>query len=163
MTATAEKITTLADAEAHHFRAMEHNRDVGVVAYETQEKQSDEVWEVTDGYKYLPGGVKLGPGNRFHPTVRQIEQTARGKGGLLGKARELTGAEYRDVKRQGKTFSGADIGLRAIAMTEPALQAALAAQLDEQDFADIQGEGNDGRITKAQVDRLVQAKAGGDV
>lgn len=155
---------TLEQAQHERHQAIEANRDLGVVQYKSGEKQSDEVWEVTEGYKYLPGGKVLGPGMRFHPTERQVAQTRKGKGGLVGKARELTNSERRDLRHERRLFQGADFtemgqkALRDLPMTDSALEAALAAGLVADDFEGLQGEGSGGRYTKPQVDALIEAR-----
>jgi hypothetical protein len=137
---------------------IDQNRAIGVIDYKSNETQSREVWEVTDGLKYLPakerGGKQqvLGPGNRFHPTTAQVEQTRRGKGGLLGKARELTATEMGAFGRRAVS-AGADIGLRSLPMTQHALSLALEFGLTEDDFRGIEPDGD--RITKAQVEELI--------
>ena len=147
-----EQKLTLAQAKQQQHEAIEANRDLGVISYRTKAKQSDRIYEVVEG-KHHAGGRVLGPGQRFHPTEEQIET-----GSLEGKARELTNSEYRDARRDVRGFAGADIGLRALPMAEQALKLAFEAQLTEEDFANVQPAGRDGRYTKAQVEELAAAR-----
>jgi hypothetical protein len=97
---------TMEQATELRREQIESNRDLPVTEYKNREKQADAVYEVIDGYKYLPGkdGKQqvLGPGMRFHPTEKQVAD-----GSLKGKARELTRSEYAGMKG-GKVFAGAD-------------------------------------------------------
>jgi hypothetical protein len=147
---------TLEQAQATDFEQRDGNRRVGVVEYESGEKQSDRVFEVTDGLKYLPGGKVLGPGNRFHPTVRQVES-----GSLRGKARELSQSEYGSVSREDRKARsrGADIGIRALPMAETTMKLALGAQLTESDFEGVE-PGYEGRYTRSQVQEIIDARDG---
>lgn len=145
---------TLEQAQAKDADERDHNRRLGVVEYTSGEKQSDAVYEVTDGLKYLPGGKVLGPGNRFHPTVRQVRQ-----GSLRGKARELTQSEYGSVRtsRKRASVNGADVGLRALPMADTTLDLALRADLTEEDFAGVE-PGFEGRYTRSQVQEIIDAR-----
>ena len=148
-------MATLEQAQKEHSKAVEYNRDLGIVEYKSRQKQAkDVVYEVVEGCKRLPGGHVLPPGARFHPTEKQVRD-----GSLRGKARELTASEYRGLKVERQSFAGADIGVRSIPMTESALRAALAAGLTEEDFDGLEGDGAEGRFTKPQVDALIEAKA----
>lgn len=148
---------TLEQAKATDFEQRDGNRRSGVVEYESGEKQSDRVYEVTDGLKYLPGGKVLGPGNRFHPTERQIRN-----GSLKGKARELAQSEYASVSRKERrpVSSGADIGIRALPMAEGTLALALEAGLREEDFAGLE-PGYEDRYTRSQVEEIIEARDAG--
>lgn len=147
---------TLEQAKAQHHAAVEENRDLGVVGYDTKEKQADVVYEVENGYHHA-GGKRLGPGQRFRPTVRQVES-----GSLRGKARELTRSEGRDLKRPKPARApGADIGLRALPMAEGTLKLALEAELTEADFEGIE-PGFEGRYTRSQIEQIIEAKAKGE-
>jgi hypothetical protein len=154
-----EKITTLEQAERVHRDAVLANQQLPIVEYNSNEKQSDQVHEVTEGFKHLPGPdgtIKtLGPGNRFHPTERQILT-----GALEGKTRELTRSEYKELK-SGKTISmaGSDIGVRALPMSSALQKLALEKGLREEDFAGVEPAGAGGQYTKAQVEELAAAKA----
>jgi hypothetical protein len=147
-------------AKIQHAEAVEANRALGVIEYKSGERQSDEVWEVTDGLKYLPGEERksqvLAPGMRFRPTVEQVRQTRAGRGGLRGKARELTTSEYASLRRDGRTVmaTGADIGLRGLSMEKDALALALEHHLSEADF-DAVKPGRFGRYTIEQVESMV--------
>lgn len=149
---------TLEQARDTRREQVDGNRRLGVVEYESGEKQSDRVFEVTDGLKYLPGGKVLGPGNRFHPTERQVEQ-----GSLRGKARELTQSEYGSVSREDRkpVSNGADIGIRALPMADTTLKLALRAELSEEDFEGIE-PGYEGRYTRSQVEEIIEARDAGD-
>ena len=61
-----------------------------------------DVFEVTTGKHVDADGREIGPGGTFHPTRRQVES-----GSLAGKARRVR--EDTSV-----SFSGADIGIRAL-------------------------------------------------
>jgi hypothetical protein len=150
-------------AEHQHHEATESNRALGVIGYKSGEKQSEQVWEVAEGLKYLPGGKVLGPGHRFHPTERQVRQTAKGKGGLTGKARELSRDEYASIRRDDRKpmSRGADIGIRALPMAEGTLKFALEAGLSETDFVGIE-PGFEGRFTKAQVAEIIEGRNSAD-
>lgn len=138
-------------AQELHHEAVEANRDIPVVPYKSGQKQSDLVYEVTDGYKRLPGGLVLGPGQRFHPTEKQVRD-----GSLKNKARELSRSEYRDLRAPRKSFGvGADIGIRALPMAEGTLQLALEAGLTEEDFKGVDPEGSGARYTRAQVETMI--------
>jgi len=145
-------MATLAQAKKEHSNAVEANRDLGVVQYKSRQEQSDAVYEVVEGCKRLPGGLVLGPGQRFHPTVKQIKD-----GSLRGKARELSASELRGMRHTSTTFAGADIGLRTIPMAESTLKLALGAGLSEDDFAGIE-PGAEGRYTRAQVREIIAAR-----
>lgn len=143
---------TLDQAKAKRDEQIDQNRSLGVVEYKSGEAQSDKVFEVTEGLKYLPGGKVLGPGQRFRPTERQIAN-----GSLRGKARELTGTEYAAIRRDERrpVSAGADIGLRALPMTNHALKLALDSGLTEADFEGVQPAGHDDQYTKAQVEEII--------
>jgi hypothetical protein len=147
---------TMQEIQKQHHEAVDHNRALGVTEYKSGEKQVDAVYEVTDGYKHLPGGIRLGPGGRFRPTERQVKN-----GALRNKARELSGSEYRDIRASGSSVAGADIGLRALPMAEGTVEIALEAGLTEGDFAGIEPEGANSRYTRAQVERMIETRNGG--
>lgn len=150
---------TLQEAQVSHERKVDTNRRKGVVEYKNGEKLSDRVFEVTEGLKYLPGGKVIGPGNRFHPTERQVQALGRGKGGLAGKARELTQSEYDSIGRSERKpmSTGADIGVRSLPMAEGVLRLALEAGLTESDFESLE-PGHKGQFTRAQVEELIEVK-----
>lgn len=111
------------------------------------EERVEDTYRVTDGYLYdvdpsTGGRRKLGPGADFHPTHRQVEGST-----LEGKARKVS--ESASV-----TASGADIGLRALPMTDAALELALEAGLDESDFEGVEPGGSTGKYLKSQVEDL---------
>lgn len=161
-------MASLQEAQNKHYQATESNRDLGVIEYKSGEKQSDQVWEVTDGLKYLPGGKVLGPGMRFHPTERQVRQTASGKGGLTGKARELTNSEKRDLKHARKSFAGADFGemgrnaLYALEMADSTVEYAIESGLTAADFDGVEPDGANSRYTRSQVEAMVEARGSAD-
>lgn len=105
-------------------------------------------YEVEGSYHYhrdeSGNRVRLEPGDRFRPTRKQVEQ-----GSLEGKARKVR----EDVAP--KTARGADIGLRALPMTDAALDLALDEGLDESDFEGVEPEGADGDYLKSQVEALL--------
>jgi hypothetical protein len=146
---------TLEQATAARGEAIEGNRELAVAEYKSGEKQADVVYEVIEGYKHLPGGIRLGPGQRFRPTERQIAN-----GSLKGKARELTRSEYGSVGRSERraVAHGADIGIRALPMAEGTLKFALEAGLRETDFDGVE-PGFEGRYTKAQVAEIIEARS----
>lgn len=153
--------TTLEQVQAKHDKAVEVNRDLNVVQYKSGEKQSERVYEVTDGVKYLPGGKgkRLGPGQRFHPTERQVRD-----GSLRGKARELSATELRGLgkpsRASGKTaVEGSDIGVRALPISSKLATYALENGLTEEDFAGVEPAGESGKFTRGQVDELIAAKS----
>lgn len=151
---------TLEQARKERESAIENNRDLGVIDYPSKQQKADAVYEVIDGYKHLPSGqkggktIRLGPGNRFRPTEKQVAD-----GSLKGKARELTRSEYAGVSRDDRrpVSTGADIGLRSLNMEKAALKAALDAGLCEEDFADMK-PGAFGRFTLEQVEEVIGRK-----
>lgn len=149
---------SLQEQQAKRLDQIDQNRELGVVDYRSGEKQSDQVYEVTEGYKYLPGGIRLGPGQRFRPTERQIAN-----GSLRGKARELTRSEASALHRTERrpVSSGADIGLRQFEMADGTLQYARDHGLTESDFRASEPEGANDRYTRAQVEAMVEAKVAG--
>jgi hypothetical protein len=140
--------------QAKRIDQIDLNRQLGVTDYRSGEKQSDRVYEVREGYKHLPGGIRLGPGQRFRPTERQIAN-----GSLRGKASELTRSEYESVRRTDRRpmSNGADIGIRALPMAEGTLRFALEAGLRAEDFEGIEPAFN-GQYTKAQVAEILEAR-----
>lgn len=156
---------TLEEATKHREETIEANRALPIVEYDNGEKQSDQVWEVTEGLKHLPvkGSrrmTSLVPGMRFHPTEDQVRKTLSGPGGLRNKARELSRSEYAALRTPKRSVRGADIGLRSLKMEREALAAALEAELTEQDFEGVKGTGPAGRITLVQVEAVIEAKGG---
>lgn len=147
---------TLQEKQAQRREEIDLNRELGVVDYKSGEKQSDRVYEVTEGYKYLPGGIRLGPGQRFRPTERQIAN-----GSLKGKARELTRTETSALHRTERrpVSTGADIGLRQFEMADSTLAYARDHGLTESDFRATEPEGANGRYTRVQVEAMVEAKS----
>jgi len=141
---------TLEQAQADRLKAIESHRALGVVEYKSGEEQSDKIFEVVEGFKHLPGGIRLGPGDRFHPTVNQVRT-----GALKGKARELTRDEHRSMT--GKVFSGADVGIRSLPMAKTTMEMALKADLRESDFEGIE-PGFEGRYTRSQVQEIIDTK-----
>lgn len=146
--------TTLEQARQDRHEAIEANRALGVTEYKSGEKQSGEVYEVVEGYKHLPGGIRLGPGQRFHPTERQVRT-----GSLKGKARELSRSEYESVKRSERRVvsTGADVGIRALPMADTTLDLALREGLTEEDFEGVE-PGFEGRYTRSQVTEIIEAR-----
>jgi len=142
---------TLEQAQADRLKAVESNRALDVVEYKSGEEQSDKIFEVVEGYKHLPGGIRLGPGQRFHPTVKQVRT-----GALKGKARELTRDEHRSMT--GKVFPGADVGIRALPMAKTNMEMAIKAGLKESDFEGVE-PGLEGRYTRSQVQKIIDAKS----
>lgn len=134
------------------------NRELGVIDYKSGDRKSDRVYEVTEGYKYLPGGIRLGPGQRFRPTERQVAN-----GSLRGKARELTRTELVGIGRTERkpVSAGADIGLRQFEMADSTREFARDHDLTEEDFRAAEPEGANGRFTRAQVEGMAEAKAAG--
>jgi hypothetical protein len=150
---------TLEQKMAERRTQIAQNQELGVAEYESVEKQSPEVWEVIDGLKHLPGQKEpLVPGRRFHPTERQAKRDDKGRSPLDGKARELTGSEYRDLRSNRVSVAGADIGLRSLAMTPDALEFALDAQMDAADFDGVKPEGAGGKYTKGQVRAVLASR-----
>lgn len=148
---------TLQEQQATRADQIDLNRELGVVDYRSGEKQSDQVYEVIEGYKHLPGGIRLGPGQRFRPTERQVAN-----GSLRGKARELSRSEYRNIQRDERrpVSTGADfreMGLRSIEMADGTRAAAYDGGLGAEDFEGIE-PGFEGRYTRAQVEELIEAK-----
>lgn len=148
----------LAEIQNKHDAAVADNQNGGVVPWKSGEKQSDRVFEVVEGTKYLPDGdggqKRLGPGQRFHPTENQVRN-----GSLRGKARELTQTEMRGIRASGTTQPGADIGVRAIkGLSQNLAKIAIDSGLTEQDFDGIAPAGPGGQITRAQVDSLIDRK-----
>lgn len=166
---------TLQDYKKERAAQVEGNRALGVLDYKSTEKQTDRVFEIEEGAHSvslspaLARGDKainrenrrMGPGHRFRPTVSQVKQFDAGRGGLVGKVRELTQTEYAGVHRHERPIrsTGADIGLRSLkALKGEALSAALAASLDVEDFANLAPRGPGGRYTLEQVNEAIQAK-----
>jgi hypothetical protein len=156
---------TLKEAQEQHRKDIEANQGLGVVEYDSTEPLSDRVFEVVEGKKFLPGKgaerVVIGPGNRFHPTEREIKQF-RGKPGrhsLEGKARELTGTEYTGLKASPLKVAGADIGIRALPITGHVLKLALDHNVTEGELRAIAPAGPGGNYTKAQVEEIVSKRA----
>lgn len=147
---------TLEQAQQERHEAIEANRELGIVEYKSNEKQSEAVYEVIEGRKHLPGGKVCGPGQRFHPTERQVKN-----GSLAGKAREITRSELRDLKNTSRSFAGTDfreMALRALPMTNHALTLALnTPTVTAEDFAGIEPAHKDG-YTKGQVEELIAKK-----
>lgn len=153
---------TLEKAHEQAREAREANREIGVISYTSAQKQSDKVYEVKEGYKHLPGGIRLGPGNRFHPTEKQVAD-----GSLKGKAEEIRASEYRDLTRSKRPDAkprapGADIGIRRFEMAPTTLTYAIEQGLTEDDFEGVEPEGSDGRYTHAQVEAMVEAREAPD-
>jgi hypothetical protein len=149
---------SMQELQSDHERKMEANRSLGVQEYKSGEKQSDQVWEVTAGRKYLPDGKGkqkvLGPGHLFHPTERQVET-----GVLEGKAREVPASVLRGLSASGDIRStGADIGIRALPMAESTVRRALQAGMTEADFEGVEPEGQDGQYTFRQVEAMIAAR-----
>ena len=149
---------TLTELQNEHDRKVEGNRALGIQNYKSTEKQSDEVWEVTAGRKYLPDGrgkqKVLGPGHLFHPTVTQIEN-----GALAGKAREVPASVRRGLDAAGTiTSTGADIGLRSLPMAESTVKRAIQAGMTEEDFRGVEPDGQDGQYTFRQVEAMIAAQ-----
>lgn len=158
---------TMSELRTQREKDLETNRALGVIDWSSQERQSDRVYEVVDGYHKVPSGerdgrpqwLKLGPGHRFHPTVRQVESNA-----LEGKARELNSSELAGIGRSKDTSKkimtqGADIGIRALPMSETAKKVALDGGLTEDDFSGVTPARSDGAYTVEQVEELVASKA----
>lgn len=144
--------------QAKHAQTAEQNKQLGVVEYKSGQKQSDEIWVVTDGIKALPNHEKrqrphrLAEGNLFHPTESELQNGARA---LKNKARPLFPSEYAGVRGSRTMSTGADIGIRALEMTNHALKRALDAKLTEADFEGVVPAGADGQYTKAQVEEII--------
>lgn len=113
------------------------------------EGYSDDTYEVEQGYltHVDPSGrkKKLGPGDRFRPKKRQVEGNT-----LANKARLVD----RDTSTEHTV--PADIGIRALPMTDAALELALEADLSEEDFEEVEPEGADGDYLKSQVRELAE-------
>lgn len=159
---------TLEKLQDQHVKDMDINRALGVVEYKSGEKQSDRVYEVVEGCKGLPGGIRIGPGARFHPTEAQVKN-----GSLRGKARELTATEYGSVRRHERppVSNGADFGemaegaeaervakLSDLPMADTTLKAAIDGGLTVLDFQGIE-PGFEDRYTGSQVRELVAGKS----
>jgi hypothetical protein len=149
---------SMQELQSEHDRKVEANRALGIQEYKNGQKQSDEVWEVTAGRKYLPDGKGkpkvLGPGHLFRPTERQLET-----GALRGKAREVPASVRRGLPASGDIRStGADIGIRALNMAESTIKRALQAGMAEADFEGVEPEGQDGQYTFRQVEAMIAAR-----
>lgn len=160
-------------------KQIEANQEIGVIPWKNDfEQDTSTVWEVVDGYHRVPPKpgskdfIRMGPGNRFHPTVKQVEEAnavhptrgVRGRGGLLrgGHIRELSGTEMAGIGRSKdpsrKVMArGADIGIRALPMSDTALKLALGV-LSEDDFEGVEPARSDGAYTVEQIQALVEAK-----
>lgn len=159
---------SLEQARVEREKAIEGNRAEGVIPWgNRQEQAKDVVYEVVDGYHRVPAEptknprgpemITLGPGNRFHPTVHQVRS-----GSLEGKVRELNQDEYRALGRSADpsrkvVSTGADIGIRALPMSDTALKLALGV-LTEDDFEGVEPEGSNGVYTVKQVETMIAAK-----
>lgn len=119
----------------------------------TKEGYSEDTYEVVDGYHTHVDEngreKRLEPGAQFHPTTRQVEG-----GTLEGKARKVA----EDTSTQ---FSGEDIGVRSLPMTDAALELALDEELTEGDFEGVEPEGADEEYLKGQVEDIVADKEAG--
>lgn len=149
---------TISEASAARRKAVEANRRTGVTEYKSGQKQSERVFEVREGYKTLPGGIRLGPGQRFHPTEKQVAS-----GALRGKAEEITESDYSSLSRTGKVFAGADfteMAINAVPMAESTRAYAIHSGLTAADFDGVEAEGANGRFTRTQVERMVDDKYG---
>lgn len=148
----------LAELQKTHDAGVADNQNIGVVSWKNGEKQSDRVFEVVEGTKYLPDGEggqkRLGPGQRFHPTENQVKN-----GSLKNKARELSATEMRGIRASGVSQPGADIGVRAVkGLSQNLAKIAVDSGLTEQDFDGLAPAGPGGQITRAQVDSLIERK-----
>ncbi len=145
---------TMEDAKVHQTNATEANRKLGIVEYKSGEPQSEKVFEVTEGLKHLPGGLVLGPGERFHPTERQVAN-----GSLKNKAQELSRDQYTALGSGGRKSFGVNVDLLGkVPMAPTVREAAVAAGLVTEDFVGVEPEGSEGQYTKKQVEALVVAK-----
>jgi hypothetical protein len=145
-------------AREKHEAQVEANRALGIIEYESKGRQSDAVYEVTEGRHRLPDGTALTPGKRFHPLERQVTGGKRGRSTLAGKAREVTATERRGIASSRTTVAGADIGLRTIPMTNHAMSLATDAKLDVSDFDGIEPAHEQG-FTKGQVEDIIARRA----
>lgn len=115
-------------------------------------------WEVTDGklsHVTRSGKrVKLRPGDRFHPTTRQIENNS-----LVNVARPTGGT-------RGAVVAGADVGLRALSWgSDPAKAAALEAGLTVEEMEAVGPSGETGYImadVRAALEVREEGAAGAD-
>jgi hypothetical protein len=164
------------ELEKRRARQIDSNRATGVIEYPEGRKQSKEVWEVKEGYVDLPAdpagtpgvrkSIKIGPGHRFHPTEDQVQQARDGRGGILGKARELTGTEMDALTTGGRRamVNGADFNemkraaFEALPMAETTIDIAIAGGLEADDFEGVDPEGAGSRYTRAQVEAMIAAR-----
>lgn len=117
-----------------------------------EEGYSDNEYEVETGYLTHtdPSGRtrRLGPGDRFRPTKKQERE-----GSLQGKA------SLAEAASPTPRSTGADIGLRAIPMSQKALEEALEAGLEEEHFERLEPEGADGETyLVSQVRDLIEER-----
>lgn len=106
----------------------------------------EDTYEVIGG-KHYHEGEELTAGATFHPTHRQVEG-----GSLAGKARKV---------KEGSSVSSsvpADIGIRALPMTDRALEIALGAGLSEEDFEGVEPKGADGDYLTGQVRDIIAGR-----
>lgn len=113
---------------------------------------SDDTYEVEDGYMTHtdPSGRerRLGPGDRFHPTKKQVRD-----GSLTGKA------SVAEPATESPQAAGADIGLRALDMTDSALELALDEEVDADDLVDaVEPSGDEGRFWKSDVEEYLDQR-----
>lgn len=163
---------TLQELQKQDAEARKANRKRAVADFTPKgnQKKAPVVYEVIEGKHHMPatkdgGDVQRGrilwPGERFIPTQQQVEQTIAGKGGLCGKVVEVEGANAATLGRDSRTplIQGADIGIRALPMAKTTADLAIKLELTEDDFRGVQ-PGPEGRITRAQVLALAEAKGG---
>ncbi len=159
---------TLEDVTRSHEQKVEQNRALGVIDYKSGQQQSERIFEVTAGRKYVPDPANprrmksLGPGHLFHPTASELAEDRYGRNGLRGKAREVTRSQYEAIQaargRSSNRSAGADIGLRALPMAESTLKRALQANMTEADFEGVEPDGSDGQYTFRQVEAMIAAR-----
>lgn len=143
------------EAQKLHDSAVAANQRLPVKEYKSGEKQSDKIFEVTEGMKVLPGGVVLGPGERFHPTERQVAN-----GSLKNKAQELSRDQYRSLGTTERKSFGVDVDLLGkVPMAPSVRELAVESGLKTEDFAELKPEGRDETYTRKQVEALIEERA----
>ena len=98
-------------------------------------------YRYTGGQHHRADGSVVEQGETMEPTDHELE--------TIGERGHL-----EPVSEFGRS-TGADIGLRALPMTDAALEVALDEGLEESDFEGVEPEGANGQYLKSQVEDLL--------
>lgn len=91
------------------------------------------------GHHVRGDGSEVGQGDTFEPTSEELRKIP----------------EKLERVSTSAPFSGADIGVRSLPMTDAALDLALSEGLSEEDFLGIEPEGASGEYLVSQVRGLL--------